>query len=312
MHWFEGRRFTAVLVMVLLLGLGLLLYPSVSDYWNSFHQSQAILEYAETVSKLDTDAYKAALEEAELYNQKLIEKGLTWNLDEGERTAYHQVLNLEKNGIMGYINIPKIDVKLSIYHGTNDDVLQTSIGHLEATSLPVGGLGSHSVLSGHRGLPSAKLFSDLDKLREGDSFTLHILDRTLTYQIDQIRVVEPTNLTDIYLDKNQDYCTLVTCTPYGVNSHRLLVRGHRIENTDGEAPLVADAMQIAPLLIAPFLALPIILMLIGYVLFVTSSVYRQKHQSVYHNYWKQQGLSKPKEEIASYQQWLNLFKQGKK
>ncbi|HFU4489376.1 TPA: class C sortase [Streptococcus suis] len=276
MNWFEGRKFTAMMTALFLLGLGLLLYPSFSDYWNSFHQSQAILDYVETVSNLDATLYKEALEDAEVYNQQLIENGIDWNMSPAKREVYHQVLNLEKNGIMGYISIPKIDVKLSIFHGTNEDVLQTSIGHLEQTSLPIGGIGSHSVLSGHRGLPSAKLFSDLDKLKEGDTFTIHVFDQTITYEVDQIRVVEPTNLSDIQLVEGMDYCTLVTCTPYGVNSHRLLVRGHRIENADGTAALVADAMQLPPLFIAPFLSLPLLAILLLYVLVVTSDRYNKK------------------------------------
>ena len=170
-------------------------------------------------------------------------------------------------------------VKLSLFHGTDEKVLETSIGHLEGTSLPVGGLGTHSVLSGHRGLPSARLFSDLDKLREGDIFTLHILNETLTYQVDQIRVVEPTDLSTLVANPEQDLVTLVTCTPYGINSHRLLVRGHRIENVDGNASVISDAVQIKAIFIAPFIAIPILLILIIYILIVTSKGYQNKHKN---------------------------------
>ncbi|WP_303974938.1 class C sortase, partial [Streptococcus merionis] len=197
---------------------------------------------------------------------------------EEDKEAYNRELQFNPQGVMGYITIPKIDVKLSIFHGTDESILQTSIGHLEGTSLPVGGENTHSVLSGHRGLPSARLFSDLDKLREGDRFTLHILDETLTYEVDQIRVVEPTDLSSIVIEDGQDLCTLVTCTPYGVNTHRLLVRGHRVENTDGLARVTANAIQIKPIVIAPFLALPLLMTMIIYVFLSTRESAQQRRQ----------------------------------
>ena len=165
---------------------------------------------------------------------------------------------------MGYIEIPSIKVALPIYHGTEDTVLQHAIGHLEWSGLPVGGKGSHCVLSGHRGLPSAKLFTNLDKLAEGDTFILRVLDEALTYEVDQILIVEPQDVDALRIIDGGDYCTLVTCTPYGINTHRLLVRGHRVENTE-EAHTVyvtADAMQIEPLLVAPAVAIPILLVLL--------------------------------------------------
>ena len=183
-------------------------------------------------------------------------------MSEEQQKQYDSLLNFDGTGNMGYINIPKINVELPIYHGTSDSVLQTSIGHLEETSLPVGGESTHTVLSGHRGLPSAKLFTDLDKLTEGDTFTLNILNQTLTYEVDQIRIVEPTDLSDLQIEEGQDLCTLVTCTPYGINTHRLLVRGHRIANQNGEAQVIADALQIRPIYIMPFVAVPILLILI--------------------------------------------------
>lgn len=268
-------------------GLILVTYPSVSDYWNSFHQSQVIMDYSESVSKMDQADYDKILESAKHYNAT---HGMNWRFTDQDKVEYRRELNFNDDGTMGYINIPKIDVKLSIFHGTDESVLQTSIGHLEGTSLPVGGKGTHSVLSGHRGLPSARLFSDLDKLQEGDVFTVHVLDETLTYEVDQIRVVEPTDLSTLTIDENQDYVTLVTCTPYGINTHRLLVRGHRISNGNGEANVISDAVQIKPVFIAPFIAAPILILLIVYILVVTSPSYQEKHQKRAERYLKEKQL----------------------
>ena len=211
---------------------------------------------------MDDKQYDEMLEEARAYNESISEHGINWMLSDEEKEQYRNILSAGSTGIMGYIDISKIDIKLPIYHGTSEDVLQTSIGHLEGSSLPVGGEGSHCALSGHRGLPSAKLFSDLDKLKEGDTFVIGILDETLTYEIDQIRVVEPTDMTELRIEPKKDYCTLITCTPYGINTHRLLVRGHRTENADGDVRVVADAIQIEPIYIAPFIAVPILIILL--------------------------------------------------
>lgn len=245
------------------------------------------MDYAKSVSDMDSEAYDEILASAEAYNAQ---NKMNWNFSEEDRKQYEKELNFNDSGIMGYINIPKIDIKLSIFHGTDESVLQISIGHLEGTSLPIGGTGTHSVLSGHRGLPSARLFSDLDKLREGDVFTLHILDETLTYEVDQIRVVEPTDLSQLQIDPDKDYCTLVTCTPYGINTHRLLVRGHRIDNLDGNANVIADAVQIKPIFIAPFLAVPILLILLAYILLVTSRPYQERYKKRKQDYLRQHGL----------------------
>lgn len=271
--WIQKKALTLSLIVAFLLGLALLLYPSISDYWNSFHQSQVIMDYSKSVSQIDTETYDKLLESAKGYNA---EKGMDWNFSQADRERYNQELNFNEDGTMGYIEIPKIGVQLSMFHGTDESVLETSIGHLEGTSLPVGGEGTHSVLSGHRGLPSAKLFSDLDKLREGDTFTLHVLNETLTYKVDQIRVVEPTDLSTLVIEEGMDYCTLVTCTPYAINSHRLLVRGHRVDNLDGYAKIRADAIQIKPIFIAPFITIPIILLLLIYILITTSPKHQQK------------------------------------
>lgn len=274
--WLKKKASSFLVPFIFLLSIGLLAYPSVSDYWNSFHQSEAIMSYSDAVSDMTEEQYEEIIDSARQYNEK---HPLNWNVAASDIAAYHQELNFNQDGIMGYIEIPKIDVKLSIFHGTDEKVLQTSIGHLEGTSLPVGGLGTHSVLSGHRGLPSARLFSDLDKLREGDIFTIHVLNETFTYQVDQIRVVEPTDLSTIVVDPKQDLLTLVTCTPYGVNTHRLLVRGHRIENLDGAASVISDAVQIKAIFIAPFIAIPILFVLLGYILVVTSKGYQNKHKN---------------------------------
>ena len=270
------RVITVILVIVLLVGLGILAYPSFSDYWNSFHQSRAVMTYAENVANMNTEEYKKLLERAGEYNAQLAERGISWNLSDEEKEAYQEQLNIGGNGVMGYIKIQKIDVMLPIYHGTEESVLQTSIGHLEASSLPVGGESTHCMLSGHRGLPSAKLFTDLDKLEEGDTFTLNVLNETLTYEVDHIWIVEPSDLNNLNIESGKDYCTLITCTPYGINTHRLLVRGHRISNQSGDAMVVADAIQIRPIYIAPFIAIPLLLLILIYVLIATSDRNRKK------------------------------------
>lgn len=262
MKWFKKHFTTLLLVAVFIIGLSLLLYPTLSDYWNSFHQSRVISLYSENVANMDTEEYDRMIEEAHGYNTKISENGIHWTLTDEEKEEYNQILKIDSTSAMGYIDIPKINCKLTIYHGTDDIVLRTGVGHMEGTSFPVGGEGSHCVLSGHRGLPSAKLFTDLDKLVEGDTFSLTVLNETFTYEVDKIRVVEPTDLSELQIEASRDYCTLVTCTPYGVNTHRLLVRGRRIENPDGEANVVADALQIEPIYIAPFVAVPILVLLL--------------------------------------------------
>ena len=253
-----GQWGSRLLPVALAIGVALLLYPSVSDYWNSFHQSRAIAAYAGQVADMDTSKYAELIEAAERYNARLAETGIQWMMDEEQKREYESLLTFSGTGVMGYIDIPKIHVKLPVYHGTSAEVLQISIGHIEETSLPVGGPGSHCALSGHRGLPSAKLFSDLDKVVEGDTFTLSILNETYTYQVDRIRVVLPSDLTELAIEPGQDLCTLITCTPYGINTHRLLVRGHRVENAQGEAQVVADALQLEPAMVAPFIMVPLV------------------------------------------------------
>ena len=269
LRWLKKHIVTLILLAVLLVGLGFLSYPTLADYWNSFHQSRAIMAYSESVANMDREEYDRILSSAKAYNEAITQNGLHWTLTDDELAAYTRELNFNDDGNMGFITIEKINVMLPIYHGTSEAVLQTSIGHIESTSLPVGGEGSHCVLSGHRGLPSARLFTDLDKLVEGDTFTLNILSETFTYQVDQIRVYELIDLSNLQLVPGKDYSTLVTCTPYGINTHRLLVRGHRVENKQGDAQVVADAMQIETIYVVPFVGVPILTVLLLFVLITT-------------------------------------------
>lgn len=255
---------TSLLVIILVAGLSLLLYPTISDYWNSFHQSQAISSYAENVANLREDQYEEIWNAARDYNQTLLGRAAGLALSQEQKETYESLLNISGLGIMGYIEIPKIDCALPIYHGTEESVLQIAVGHLEWSGLPVGGENSHCVLSGHRGLPSAKLFTNLDKMQEGDVFMLRVLDEVLTYEVDQIQIVEPQELGSLKIEEGEDLCTLVTCTPYGINSHRLLVRGHRIENLEEsrEIRVTADASRLEPLLVAPVVAVPMLFVLL--------------------------------------------------
>ena len=278
MRWIKENRVTLIIVAVGLFGLGLILYPSVADWWNSFHQSRAVASYAQKVANMDTSEYERILAEAEAYNNNLAKSGINWKMSEEELAAYEKELDITGTGIMGYITIPKIHVELPIYHGIDDAVLQIAIGHLSETSLPVGGQTAHCVVSGHRGLPSAKLFTDIDKLVEGDTWTVNVLNKTLTYEVDQIRVVEPTDLSILQIEQGKDYFTLVTCTPYGINTHRLLVRGHRVDNAQGEANVIADALQIEPVYIAPFLAIPFIVVLL--IIMMVSTEYMKRRKKI--------------------------------
>ena len=260
---------TIILLLVFLVGLSLLLYPTFADWWNSMHQSRAVASYVEQVANIDTDQYAHLWNAAWEYNVSLVGRHNSYLLSSEQKAEYDQLLNVGGIGIMGYIEIPIIGVTLPIYHGTDEAVLQVAVGHLEWTSLPVGGESSHCVVSGHRGLPSAKLFTDLDKLVVGDVFMFRVLDEILTYEVDQILIVEPHEAEPLHIEEGKDLCTLVTCTPYGINSHRLLVRGHRIENLE-EAKTIrvtSDAIQIEPIIVAPVVAAPILLVLLIVLLF---------------------------------------------
>ena len=260
----KNHRSTILLILILLIGLSLMLYPSLADWWNSFHSSRSIASYVEQVANIDDAQYEELWDAAWDYNQSLLHRPNDFLLSDEQQEIYKSLLDFGGNGIMGYIEIPMIDVMLPIYHGTKESVLQIAVGHLDWTSLPVGGAGSHCVVSGHRGLPSARLFTDLDKLKVGDVFMLHVLNEILTYEIDQILIVEPQDTDPLLIEPGKDLCTMITCTPYGINSHRMLVRGHRIESQE-EANVIritADAVRIEPLMVAPFVAVPILLVLL--------------------------------------------------
>lgn len=255
----KTNRSTVLFILVFLVGLSLLLYPSISNWWNASRATQAIVGYTEKLKKMDLAEYQAMWQEAVEYNRGLAAQGQNQVLSQGQKAHYDSVLDVTGTGIMGYIEIPSIDVSLPIHHGTEENVLQVAVGHLDWTSFPVGGDSTHCVLSAHRGLPSAKLFTDLDRLKEGDIFLLHVLDETLTYQVDQILTVEPQEIQELYIQEGQDLCTLVTCTPYGINTHRLLVRGHHIENLpDDFIHVTAEAVPVDPFLVAPLVAAPIL------------------------------------------------------
>jgi sortase A len=265
----KNKIITIALLLIFFAGLSLLLYPTVSDYWNSFHQSGIITNYETVVAALDDDTYENALKQAEEFNQYLaVNQAGVLTLSADELATYNSLLNVTDDNVMSYIEIPTIDVTLPIYHGTDDSALQVGVGHIEGSSLPIGGESTHCVLVGHRGLPSAKLFTNLDRLDEGDVFMLHTLNETLTYEVDQIRIVEPDDISELKIIEGEDLCTLVTCTPYGVNTQRLLVRGHRIENLKSSSSIrvTADAVQVEPVIVAPFAAVPILAVMLFWVL----------------------------------------------
>ena len=259
------RKHKTVIFLTLgfLVGICILLYPAFSDFWNSKTQSRAIVNYESVLSQMDPQDYSAVFEAARTYNDALYN---TKNplLNYKKVSGYHDALNVANNGMIGYLKIPRIGVELPIYHGTSEDVLNKGVGHLEGSSLPVGGENTHSVMSAHRGLPSSKLFTELDRIEEGDTFQVVVLDQVLTYQVDLIKVIEPTDISDLQIKEGGDYCTLFTCTPYGINTHRLLVRGVRIEKP--VLHVSNEAFRIAPLLVTPAVAAPMLLVLLIHLL----------------------------------------------
>ena len=257
------RKSNILLILILIVGLSLLLYPPVSNWWNSYRQSKVVSDYAARVADLDNEEYQRILNDARAYNELVAAYGGgATALSAEQRADYLRQLDVDGTGVMGYIDIQKIRCTLPIYHGTDDGVLQIAIGHIEGSSLPVGGESTHCVLSGHRGLPSARLFTDIDQLVEGDTFLIRTLDEVLTYEVDQIRIVLPREVGDLRVEPGEDLCTLVTCTPYGVNTHRLLVRGHRVDTKPGTLAVTAEAFQIRPVVIMPAIAIPILLLLL--------------------------------------------------
>jgi len=253
---------TILLVVALLAGVSLLLYPSLSNYWNSLHATQVVSNYAQQVQTMDHSRYETMWNDAVAYNRSLLTRSTDFALTDAQKRQYDALLNVDGTGIMGYLEIPALEVTLPIYHGTDDSVLQVGAGHVEWSSLPTGGESTHCVLSGHRGLPSARLFSDLDQLVAGDTFVIRVLDEVMTYEVDQILIVEPVDVSALTIEDGKDLCTLVTCTPYGINSHRLLVRGHRVENASEAIRVTSDAVQIEPLIVAPLVAMPLLLALL--------------------------------------------------
>lgn len=256
-----------ILLLVFFVGLSVLLYPTISDYWNSKTQSRAIVDYESVLQNLTPEDYSSEFAAADEYNAQM--RDVDFPLMYYDRVeGYNDILNVGGNGIIGYITIEKIKVELPIYHGTSNSVLNVAAGHLEGTSLPVGGESTHSVISAHRGLPSAKLFTNLDKLEVGDTFVITVLDRVLTYEVDQILIVLPNEVDELYVREGEDLCTLITCTPYGINTHRMLVRGHRIE-TDAPKPTIYvynDAYKIDPIIVTPIVAAPILFLLLVWLL----------------------------------------------
>lgn len=253
---------TIILILIFMVGLTIFAYPTVSDRWNALHSTRAIMSYTETVSGLSEEEYAELYSAAERYNQNILSRANPFAPSDEEMEEYESLLNLAGNGVMGYVEIPFINVTLPLYHGTSESVLQTAVGHLEWTSLPVGGESTHAVISGHRGLPRAELFTKLDRLVEGDRFMLNILNEILTYEVDQIHIVLPEEVSDLQIKLGEDYCTLVTCTPYGINTHRMLVRGHRVATeTEHTIRVTSEAIQIDPVLVAPIIAVPILIAL---------------------------------------------------
>ncbi len=263
----KGIKTKLILLIMFLSGICILLYPMVSQYWNSKVQSQAITNYDKMLTNIEEVDYSSIFDSTNNYNQELAK--FEYPLIQYRKLPnYNSLLNVFNNGMMGYINIDKIKVQLPIYHGTSSSVLNVAVGHLEGSSLPVGGANTHSVLSAHRGLPSAKLFTNLNKLEIGDTFTITILDRTLTYQVDQIVIVEPNDVSPLAINQDKDYVTLMTCTPYGINTHRLLVRGTRIDNIEKTNIIItSDAYLIDKLLVTLIISIPILGLLITYVIF---------------------------------------------
>lgn len=256
----RNHKTVIFLTLGFLVGICILIYPAFSDFWNSKIQSQAISDYESVLDKMDKQEYDRIFEEAHKYNDQLL-KIRDPLINHNDVSGYNEALNVTANGMIGYLKIDRIAVELPIYHGTSEEVLNKGVGHLEGSSLPVGGESTHSVMSAHRGLPSSKLFTDLDRMEIGDTFEIIVLDEVLTYRVDFIKVITPNDLFDLQIVEGKDYCTLFTCTPYGINTHRLLVRGERIE-TIKEKPIIYvsnEAFLIEPLLVTPAVAAPMLL-----------------------------------------------------
>lgn len=264
----QGKKSTIILLLCFFVGLSVLLYPSISNYWNSKTQTQAIVDYEGMLARIKAEDYGIYFEAADKYNQELAALDKPF-MEYKNVQGYEDILNVSGTGMMGYITVPKISQELPVYHGTSEAVLAIAVGHFEGSSLPVGGINTHSVVSAHRGLPTATLFTYLDRMEIGDTFYFKILDREITYEVDQIRIVEPHELELIQIEPGDDYCTLVTCTPYGINTQRLLVRGRRLDTSIKRNIYIAnEAYRVDTLIVMPVVALPILALLMLYVLFV--------------------------------------------
>lgn len=255
-----------ILILMAIVGFSLLLYPTVSSYINSFHQSQSVAHYAEATSKIDKTTLSSLKSSANKYNKKLQDSVQSFISGDPVDDEYKSLLSMDEEGMIGYIVIDKIGAQMPVYHGTAETVLSNGIGHLEGSSLPLGGIGTHCVLTGHRGVPSSELFTNLDKVEVGDVFTITVLDETLTYEVDKISIVEPDDDSQLMINENEDYVTLFTCTPYAVNTHRLLVRGTRIETKSSTHSITADAVIVDSNIVAVFIAIPIILLFVTVIL----------------------------------------------
>jgi len=267
------KRLTTILaVLVFITGLSLLLYPTVSNYFNSLHQSKVVSHYSDALEKMDEAQKQAAIDAAVQYNALLVSNDARFTPSEEETRLYNSLLNPDGTGMMGYITIPEIRCKLAIYHSVDDSVLQVGVGHLEGSSLPVGGSSTHCVISGHRGLPSARLFTDIDRLEKGDLFYLHVYGKALAYEVDKISVVEPEDYGPLEIEEGKDFCTLLTCTPYGINTQRLMVRGHRVvDRLYDESNITSDAARVDTLVVASCVG--VVLMLVG---IIVSKIWRLK------------------------------------
>lgn len=266
----KKRLPTIILICIFIIGLSVFIYPTVSDYVNSKTQSRAITEYSEQVAQLSETDYREILDAAKDYNKQLFGKNHRFNMNDEEKADYNRQLNITDTGVIGFIEIPVIQVRLPIYRGTDEAVLQIGVGHLEGSSLPVGGKSTHAAVSGHRALPSATLLSNLDQMSEGDLFIFQIMDETLTYQVDQILIVDPDDFKPLKIEEGKDLATLITCTPYGVNTHRLMVRGHRVANKDSKdtdmVRVTADAIPVDKLIVSGVVAVPMLIAALIYVL----------------------------------------------
>ena len=263
----KTNRSTWLLIGLMVLGALIMAYPTVSDWWNSYHSTRAITAYSQKVDSMSREEIDALLEAAREYNEALLLKENPYAMTDEDLAWYNSLLDPAGTGLIGYVQIPTVKIYCPIYHGTDDNILQTSIGHLDWTSLPIGGESTHSVISGHRGLPRAKLFTDIDRLREGDHFTITVLTNTVTYEVDQIRIVLPGDLTELGIVPGEDYCTLVTCTPYGINTHRLLVRGHRVDNSFMPIQVDPDSKILPNYVTIPAVGIPLMLLFLVYMLF---------------------------------------------